>query len=134
MFDFGALPPEINSGRMYAGPGSGPMMAAAAGWDALSAELATAASGYRSVIAELTGGPWIGPASQRMIAAVLPYLTWLSGMAADTEQTAIQARGAAAAFETAFMMTWPRPASSMVRQPDWSRRESRGILMCRHIR
>ncbi|WP_225591260.1 PPE family protein, partial [Mycobacterium avium] len=22
MFDFGALPPEINSGRMYAGPGS----------------------------------------------------------------------------------------------------------------
>ncbi|PBJ29320.1 PPE domain-containing protein, partial [Mycobacterium avium] len=28
MFDFGALPPEINSGRMYAGPGSGPLMAA----------------------------------------------------------------------------------------------------------
>ncbi|WP_232005387.1 PPE family protein, partial [Mycobacterium sp. 852002-53434_SCH5985345] len=23
MFDFGALPPEVNSGRMYAGPGSG---------------------------------------------------------------------------------------------------------------
>ncbi|RBM05402.1 PPE domain-containing protein, partial [Mycobacterium tuberculosis] len=22
--DFGALPPEINSGRMYCGPGSGP--------------------------------------------------------------------------------------------------------------
>ncbi|WP_155731734.1 PPE domain-containing protein, partial [Mycobacterium avium] len=30
--DFGALPPEINSGRMYAGPGSGPLMAAAAAW------------------------------------------------------------------------------------------------------
>ncbi|WP_140908204.1 PPE domain-containing protein, partial [Mycobacterium tuberculosis] len=27
--DFGALPPEINSGRMYCGPGSGPMLAAA---------------------------------------------------------------------------------------------------------
>ncbi|WP_119238685.1 PPE domain-containing protein, partial [Mycobacterium tuberculosis] len=26
--DFGALPPEINSGRMYCGPGSGPMLAA----------------------------------------------------------------------------------------------------------
>ncbi|WP_141772089.1 PPE domain-containing protein, partial [Mycobacterium tuberculosis] len=24
--DFGALPPEINSGRMYCGPGSGPML------------------------------------------------------------------------------------------------------------
>ncbi|WP_152406935.1 PPE domain-containing protein, partial [Mycobacterium tuberculosis] len=26
-WDFGALPPEINSGRMYCGPGSGPMLA-----------------------------------------------------------------------------------------------------------
>ncbi|WP_156748483.1 PPE domain-containing protein, partial [Mycobacterium sp. 1465703.0] len=26
--DFGAFPPEFNSGRMYAGPGSGSMMAA----------------------------------------------------------------------------------------------------------
>lgn len=39
MLDFGALPPEINSGRMYAGPGSGPLLAAAAAWDALAAEL-----------------------------------------------------------------------------------------------
>lgn len=109
MLDFGALPPEINSGRMYAGPGAGPMMAAAAGWDALSAELATAASAYRSVITELTSGPWIGPAAQRMLAAVFPYMTWLNGMAADTEQTAIQARGAAGAFEMAFAMTVPPP-------------------------
>ena len=34
--DFGALPPEVNSGRMYAGPGSGPMVAAAAGWGELA--------------------------------------------------------------------------------------------------
>jgi hypothetical protein len=27
--DFGALPPEINSARMYSGPGSAPMLAAA---------------------------------------------------------------------------------------------------------
>ncbi|WP_155725996.1 PPE domain-containing protein, partial [Mycobacterium avium] len=37
--DFGALPPEVNSGRMYAGPGSGPLMAAAAAWDEVAAEL-----------------------------------------------------------------------------------------------
>ena len=30
--DFAILPPEINSGRMYAGPGSGRMLAAAAAW------------------------------------------------------------------------------------------------------
>ncbi|MDO2387209.1 PPE domain-containing protein, partial [Mycobacterium avium] len=50
--DFGALPPEVNSGRMYAGPGSGPLMAAAAAWDEVAAELGIAASGYHSVIAE----------------------------------------------------------------------------------
>ncbi|MDQ2625398.1 MAG: PPE family protein, partial [Actinomycetota bacterium] len=26
MLDYGALPPEVNSGRMYTGPGSAPMM------------------------------------------------------------------------------------------------------------
>ena len=34
--DFAMLPPEVNSGRMYAGPGSGPMLAAAAAWDGLA--------------------------------------------------------------------------------------------------
>ena len=53
MFDFGALPPEINSGRMYAGPGAESMMVAATAWDGLAAELGTAASGYSSVITEL---------------------------------------------------------------------------------
>ena len=39
MLDYGALPPEINSGRMYTGPGSGPLMAAASAWDSVAAEL-----------------------------------------------------------------------------------------------
>ncbi|MDT5256051.1 MAG: hypothetical protein QOD10_1131, partial [Mycobacterium sp.] len=42
MFDFAAIPPEINSGRMYAGPGAESMMVAAAAWDGLAAELASA--------------------------------------------------------------------------------------------
>ena len=92
MLDFGALPPEINSGLMYAGPGSGPMMAAAAAWDGLAAELATAASGYGSVISELTSAPWMGPSSRAMVAAVTPYVTWLSAMAGQAEETASQAR------------------------------------------
>jgi PPE-repeat protein len=43
--DFGALPPEINSGRMYVVAGSGTLLAASAGWESLAAELSTAASG-----------------------------------------------------------------------------------------
>jgi PPE-repeat protein len=109
VFDFGALPPEINSGRMYAGPGSGPMMVAATSWDVLAAELGTTASGYNSVIDELTNGPWIGPASMSMVSAVTPYVTWLSTVAIQAEEAANQGRAAAAAFEAAFAMTVPPP-------------------------
>lgn len=48
--DFGALPPEVNSGRMYCGPGSAPMVAAASAWNGLAAELSVAAVGYERVI------------------------------------------------------------------------------------
>ena len=85
MFDFGVLPPEINSGRMYAGPGSGSMMAAASAWDGLAAELSTAASGYSSVIDELTSSPWLGPASRSMMSAVAPYVSWMSAAGAAAE-------------------------------------------------
>ena len=109
MLDFGALPPEINSGRIYAGPGSSPMMIAAAAWDELAAELGTATSSYNSVIDELTSGPWIGPTSAAMVSAVTPYVSWLGAAAAQAEETASQARLAAAAFESAFAMTVPPP-------------------------
>ncbi|POX94491.1 hypothetical protein C3477_26875, partial [Mycobacterium kansasii] len=42
--DFAALPPEINSGRMYAGAGAGPLLAAAAAWNGLALELNTTAA------------------------------------------------------------------------------------------
>ncbi|MGH3969256.1 MAG: PPE family protein, partial [Mycobacterium sp.] len=107
--DFGALPPEVNSGRMYIGAGAGPMLAAATAWDGLAFELATTASSYGSTLAELTGGPWIGPASLSMVAAAAPYVGWLSATATQAEQAATQAKVAAAAYETAFAMTVPPP-------------------------
>jgi PPE-repeat protein len=107
--DYGALPPEINSTRLYAGPGSGPIMAAAAAWDGLAAELGTTSTGYTSVITELVGSPWLGPASQSMAAAAAPYISWLSSAAALAEEAGNQARAAAAAYETAFAMTVPPP-------------------------
>ena len=63
VLDFGALPPEINSGRIYSGPGSAPLLAAATAWDALASELQTTAASYASTITELTtrlAGPFFG--------------------------------------------------------------------------
>jgi PPE-repeat protein len=109
VLDFGALPPEINSGRMYTGPGSGPMMAAASAWDGLAAELSSAASGYSSIVTELTSAPWIGPASRAMMSAAAPYVSWLSALSTQAEETASQARAAAAAYEMTFGLTVPPP-------------------------
>ncbi|MBV8177264.1 MAG: PPE family protein [Mycobacterium sp.] len=108
--DFGLLPPEINSGRMYAGPGPGPLLAAAEAWDGLASELGFASAGYGSTISELTSNPWTGPSSVAMTSAAMPYVDWLSTTAAQAEETANQARAAVAAYEAAFAMTVPPPA------------------------
>ena len=105
--DFGALPPEVNSARIYAGPGSGPMLAAASAWDVLAAELGSAASTYSSVVTSLAEGSWLGPASTSMAAAATPYVDWMSTTGTQAEETGYQARAAAAAYEAAFAMTVP---------------------------
>jgi PPE-repeat protein len=107
--DFGLYPPEVNSGRMYAGPGSGPMLAAAQAWDALADELYTTAGSYQAVTSDLTDGPWSGLTSASMSAAAATYVTWLSATAAQAEQTAAQAKAAAAGYEAAFASTVPPP-------------------------
>ncbi|HUB53600.1 MAG TPA: PPE family protein [Mycobacterium sp.] len=108
VFDFAARPPEINSALMYSGPGAGPMMAAAAGWNNLAAELTTAAASHESVIAELSG-EWMGPASAAMAAAAAPYVEWMYNAAAAAEHAASQASASAAAYQTAFATTVPPP-------------------------
>jgi PPE-repeat protein len=109
MLDFGALPPEINSGRMYVGAGSGPLLAAAAAWDELAAELQSTAASYGSTVQSLTVGPWTGPSSVAMAAAATPYVAWMSATGAQAEQAATQAKLAAGAYETAFAATVPPP-------------------------
>ena len=105
--DVGALPPEINSSRMYFGPGSAPMLAASAAWDELAAELQSTASSYETVISGLAGESWLGPASASMAAAVTPYMTWMSLTGVQAEHAAAQASAAAGAYEAAFAMTVP---------------------------
>ncbi len=109
MIDFGALPPEINSGRMYAGPGAGSMLAAAAAWNGLAADLQFGASSYASVISALTSGPWVGPSSMAMAAAAAPYVAWMDATGQQAELAATQALAAAGAYAAAFAMTVPPP-------------------------
>ena len=106
MLDFAALPPEINSGLMYAGPGSGPMLAASMAWDALADNLYSTAISYGSVITELTAS-WRGPSSASMAAAAAPYVSWISATATQAQAAATQAKAAVAAYEAAFAMTVP---------------------------
>ena len=109
LLDFAMLPPEINSARMYSGAGPGPMLAAATAWHALAAELGATAAGYSSVLSDLTGQAWYGPASASMAAAAAPYVVWMSTTAGQAEETAAQAETAAAAYEAAFVATVPPP-------------------------
>ena len=110
MVDFGALPPEINSARMYSGPGSSSLQAAASAWNGLAAELQSAAQGYETVITQLASDEWIGPASAAMAkrgAAVRDVDA--RDMPPQAEQAATQAGTAAAAYEQAFAATVPPP-------------------------
>ncbi|MCU0208287.1 PPE family protein, partial [Mycobacterium tuberculosis] len=109
MVDFGALPPEINSARMYAGPGSASLVAAAQMWDSVASDLFSAASAFQSVVWGLTVGSWIGSSAGLMVAAASPYVAWMSVTAGQAELTAAQVRVAAAAYETAYGLTVPPP-------------------------
>ncbi|OBK94623.1 hypothetical protein A5645_15850 [Mycobacterium asiaticum] len=109
MVDYGMLPPEINSGRIYTGPGAGPLLAAAAAWGGVAGDFESAAAGHRSVIGELTSGPWLGPASESLLSAVTPFIAWLDNSAEEAGQAASQAFAAAAAYEAAFAASIPPP-------------------------
>jgi PPE-repeat protein len=110
VFDFAAQPPELISAKIYAGPGSESLQAAAAAWDGLSSELQSTAANYQSIISGLISGDWTGPSSEAAAAAAAPYVSWLSTTAGQAEQTASQARAAASAYETALAATVPPAA------------------------
>ena len=82
--NFTVLPPEINSARMYSGAGPAPMLAAAAAWDGLAADLHASVASFESVTSGLTAS-WQGAASAAMTAAAAPYLGWLSVAARQAE-------------------------------------------------
>ncbi len=105
VLEFAWLPPEINSSRIFAGAGSGPLHVAATAWEGLAQDLQASASSFDSVIVGLTAGPWAGPASASMAAAATPYVGWLTAAAGQAASAGAQARAAATAFEVAQAAT-----------------------------
>ncbi len=113
--DYAMLPPEVNSGRLYAGPGSAPMLVAAEAWEKLTAELYSAANSYQAVVSALSAGPWLGPSSASMAAAAASHVTWLNSTAAQAEETATQAKAAVAAYQEAYAAIVPPPTIALNR-------------------
>lgn len=107
--DVGALPPELNSGRMYSGPGPESMLAAATAWDRLAAGLYDRATEYESVTSGLAEA-WQGPTAAAVFQAVRPYLRWLNRAAGQAEEAAGRARLAAGAHDAARAAMVPPPA------------------------
>ncbi|WP_155763952.1 PPE domain-containing protein, partial [Mycobacterium asiaticum] len=64
--NFAILPPEVNSALILTGAGSGALLAAAAAWDELAAELSSAAASFGAVTSGLVDGAWQGPSSTAM--------------------------------------------------------------------
>ena len=109
MSDLGALPPEVSSALIYSGPGSSSLTSAAAAWNSVAAELTSTAQGLDTVVTQLASESWLGPTSAAMVAAVQPYVSWVSTTAGQAEHAAAQAQSAAAAFETVFASVVPPP-------------------------
>jgi PPE-repeat protein len=106
--DYGAEIPEINSGRIYAGAGSGPLMATAAAWEEQAAELMAGAAQLAGVLGTLTTN-WQGPSSEAMVASIAPYLAWMLKTSETAQHAAATHAAAAMAHDAAFMGVVPPP-------------------------
>ncbi len=93
--DFGTRPPEINSGLLFCGPGSGSMTSMATAWEELAAQLHDAASSCDSATTKIHAGA--------------AHLQWLDTTAERARQAANQARAATAAFRSALAAAVPPP-------------------------
>jgi PPE-repeat protein len=94
-------PPEVNSSLMFNGAGSASMLAAAASWDGLAAELGSAAQSFASTTAGLADQAWQGAASATMLQTATRYAGYLTAATAAAQTTAAQAQAAVSAFESA---------------------------------
>lgn len=90
-----AMPPELNTARLMAGAGPAPMLAAAAGWQTLSAALDAQAVELTARLNSL-GEAWTGGGSDKALAAATPMVVWLQTASTQAKTRAMQATAQAA--------------------------------------
>ena|SRR5271168_4376395 len=100
--EFITLPPEVTSALIHAGPGAHALVAASGAWQELAATLEDTAQIYSSVLSSLTEG-WHGASASAMTQAAAPYIAWLTVTAQQSQQTAVAAETAVAAFTSTLV-------------------------------
>ncbi|CAM4455014.1 putative PPE family immunogenic protein PPE68 [Mycobacterium basiliense] len=99
-----AMPPELNTARLMAGAGPAPMLACAAGWEALAAALDAQAIELTARLNSL-GEAWTGGGSEKAIANALPMVTWLQTASMQAKTRGLRAAAQAAAYTQAMATT-----------------------------
>lgn len=95
--EFTALPPEVTSALIHAGPGAESLIEASGAWRRLGTDLEETAGAYTAVLSSLAS-EWHGPSTLAMIDAAVPYLTWMRATAQQCQQLASSVQAAVAAY------------------------------------